>query len=103
VTYLGMRIRTLRGMRNLRSIAKEIEHAAAAKPDGLLRHDTRWYPLIPPHGGMRQYWRDFNALSSNRPWKRSCGTCLPRKPGQRGLAGLRLFAEAKAGVAPRVA
>lgn len=33
VIYLGMRVRTLRGMRTLRSIAKEIEHAAATKPD----------------------------------------------------------------------
>jgi hypothetical protein len=28
VIYLGMRVRTPRGMRSLRSIAKEIEHAA---------------------------------------------------------------------------
>jgi Domain of unknown function (DUF4188) len=62
VIYLGMRVRTLRGMRTLRSLAKEIEDAAAAKPDGLLRHETLWYSLIPPHGGMRQYWRDFDAL-----------------------------------------
>jgi hypothetical protein len=34
VIYLGMRVRTLRGMRTLRRIGKEIEHAAAAKPDG---------------------------------------------------------------------
>jgi hypothetical protein len=72
VIYVGMRVRTLRGMRTLRTIAKEIEHAAAAKPDGLLRHETLWYSLIPPHGGMRQYWRDFDALER---WARS----LPHK------------------------
>jgi hypothetical protein len=40
-------------MRTLRSIAKEIEQAAAAEPDGLLRHETLWYSRIPPHAGMR--------------------------------------------------
>ena len=68
VIYLGMRVRTLRGMRTLRRIGKEIEHAAAAKPDGLLRHEMLWYSLVPPHGGMRQYWRDFDALER---WTRS--------------------------------
>jgi Domain of unknown function (DUF4188) len=72
VIYLGMRVRTLRGMRTLRRIGKEIEHAAAAKPDGLLRHEILWYSLVPPHGGMRQYWRDFDALER---WTRS----LPHK------------------------
>jgi hypothetical protein len=37
VIYLGKRVRTLRGMRTLRAIEREIEHAAAAKPDELLR------------------------------------------------------------------
>jgi Monooxygenase af470-like len=72
VIYLGMRVRTLRGMQTLRSIGKEIEQAATAQPDGLLRHETLWYSLIPPHGGMRQYWRDFDALER---WTRT----LPHK------------------------
>jgi hypothetical protein len=72
VIYLGMRVRTLRGMRTLRSIAHEIERAAAAHPEGLLRHEPLWYSLLPPHGGMRQYWRDFDALER---WTRS----LPHK------------------------
>ena len=62
VIYLGMRVRTLRGMRTLRALGKDVEQAAAAKPDGLLRHERLWYSLIPPHAGMRQYWRDFDAL-----------------------------------------
>jgi hypothetical protein len=72
VIYLGMRVRTLRGMRTLRSIGNEKERAADARPDGLLRHETLWYSLVPPHGGMRQYWRDFDALER---WTRS----LPHK------------------------
>jgi hypothetical protein len=72
VIYLGMRVLTLRGMRTLRLIGKQIERAAAANPDGLLRHETLWYSLVPPHGGMRQYWRDFDALQR---WTRT----LPHK------------------------
>ena len=68
VIYLGIRVRTLRGMRTLRSIGKQIERAANAQPDGLLQHETLWYSLVPPHGGMRQYWRDFDALER---WTRS--------------------------------
>ena len=72
VIYLGMRVRTPRGMRTLRTLAREIERAAAAKPEGLLRHETLWYSLLPPHGGMRQYWHNFDALER---WARS----LPHK------------------------
>ena len=39
VIYLGIRVLTLRGLPTLRRIGNEIEHAAAAKPDGLLRHE----------------------------------------------------------------
>jgi hypothetical protein len=43
VIYLGMRVRTLRGMRTLRTIAKEIEHAAAATRKEL-RSKQEWQP-----------------------------------------------------------
>ena len=72
VIYLGMRVRTPRGLSTLRSLGKQIESAAAARPDGLLRHETLCYSLVPPHAGMRQYWRDFDALEQ---WSRS----LPHK------------------------
>jgi len=72
VIYLGMRVRTPRGLGTLRSLGKQIERAAAARPDGLLRHETLWYSLLPPHAGMRQYWRDFDALER---WARA----LPHK------------------------
>ena len=52
--YLGMRVRTLRGVPTLRSIAKQVARAAAANPDGLLRHEMPWYSLVPPHAGMRE-------------------------------------------------
>ena len=72
VIYLGMRVRTPRGLGTLRSLGKQIERAAAARPDGLLRHELLWYSLLPPHAGMRQYWRDFDALER---WARA----LPHK------------------------
>lgn len=68
VIYLGMRAHSLRGIMTLRRIAGEIEGAAAAGPDGLLRHEAFWFRLLPPHGGIRQYWHDFDALEQ---WARS--------------------------------
>jgi hypothetical protein len=68
VIYLGMRAHSLRGVMSLRRVVGEIERAAAARPDGLLRHETFWFRLLPPHGGVRQYWRDFDALER---WARS--------------------------------
>ena len=72
VIYLGMRVRTPRGLGTLHSLGKQIERAVAARPDGLLRHEMLWYSLLPPHAGMRQYWRSFDALEH---WAR----CLPHK------------------------
>jgi hypothetical protein len=68
VIYLGMRARSLRGMMTLRRMAGEVDRAAAARPDGLLRHERFWFRFLPPHGGIRQYWRDFDALER---WARS--------------------------------
>jgi hypothetical protein len=34
----------------------------AAEPDGLLLHENLTFSLIPPHAGMRQYWRDLDSL-----------------------------------------
>ncbi len=68
VIYLGMRAQSLRGARVLRRIAHEIGDSVAARPDGLLRHENFWFELLPPHAGIRQYWRDFEALEQ---WARS--------------------------------
>jgi hypothetical protein len=46
VIYLGMRIRA----------------AVAQEPDGLLLHENFLFSLVPPHAGMRQYWRDLDSL-----------------------------------------
>ena len=68
VIYLGMRVRTLRGVRTLVGFGPEISAAVAAKPEGLLRHEPIFYSLFPLHVGMRQYWSTFEALET---WARS--------------------------------
>lgn len=62
VIYLGMRVHTLRGLRTLGKAGPRIRRSVAAQPDGLLRHENIIYSVAPPHVGMRQYWRDFDAL-----------------------------------------
>jgi Domain of unknown function (DUF4188) len=68
VIYLGMQVRTLRGLKTLISFGPKISAAVAAKPDGLLLHENVIYSLFPPNVGMRQYWRDFQSLEN---WSRS--------------------------------
>jgi Domain of unknown function (DUF4188) len=68
VIYLGMRVRSPRGLRTLLRAGPRIQRSVAARPDGLLRHENLLYSLAPPHVGMRQYWRDFDALER---WSRS--------------------------------
>jgi Domain of unknown function (DUF4188) len=62
VINLGMRANSLRGLRTLISYGPRINRAAAAKPDGLLYHQAFFFSLLPPHAGIRQYWRDFESL-----------------------------------------
>ena len=38
------------------------------RPDGLLLHEDLIWSLLPPHLGMRQYWRDIDSLER---WTRS--------------------------------
>ena len=68
VIYLGMRVRTWRGILTLLGFGPKIQDGVAQKPDGLLLHENVLYSLFPPHAGMRQYWRDFDALER---WARS--------------------------------
>jgi Domain of unknown function (DUF4188) len=72
VVYLGMRVKRPRGLRTLAWVGPEIKRSVAERPDGLLLHEDIIYSLFPPHLGMRQYWRDFDAMER---WARS----LPHK------------------------
>ena len=68
VIYLGMRVNSPRGLMTLLQFGPRISAAVAAMPDGLLLHENLLYSLLPPHAGMRQYWRDFESLEA---WARS--------------------------------
>lgn len=62
VTYLGMRVQRPRGLVKLVRTGRQIAAAVAGGPDGLLLHENVLFSLVPPHLGMRQYWRDLDAL-----------------------------------------
>jgi hypothetical protein len=62
VIYLGMRVRTVRGLGKLFRTGRQIQAGVAQGPDGLLLHENIVFSLVRPHLGMRQYWRDLDAL-----------------------------------------
>ena len=68
VIYLGMRVNRLTGLKTLMGFGPQISSSAAAKPEGLLVHETMVYSIFPMHVGMRQYWRDMDTLLA---WSRS--------------------------------
>jgi Domain of unknown function (DUF4188) len=69
VIYLGMRVRTLAGIKTLLGFGPRIEKAGAARPDGLLHFETNIiFSMIPLHLGMRWYWKDFESMER---WARS--------------------------------
>ena len=68
VIYLGMKVRRPRGLARLFGLGPQIQKSWKAEPDGLLLHEDLVWSLIPPHLGMRQYWRDFDSLER---WTRS--------------------------------
>jgi hypothetical protein len=68
VIYLGMRVNAFAGLKTLFGFGPKIANAVQAAPDGLLLHENIVFSLFPPHVGMRQYWRDFDALET---WARS--------------------------------
>ena len=68
VIYLGMRVNRWTGLKTLVGFGPQIGRSVEAQPEGLLLHETLLWSLMPPHVGMRQYWRDFDALER---WARS--------------------------------
>jgi Monooxygenase af470-like len=72
VIYLGMRVQQARGLRKLLQTGRQIQAGVAERPDGLLLHENLLFSLVPPNVGMRQYWRDLDALER---WTRE----LPHK------------------------
>ena len=69
VIYLGMRVNAWTGIKTLLGFGPQIKNSVEhTNPDGLLLHENFIMSLIPLHLGMRQYWRDFDALEA---WARS--------------------------------
>ena len=69
VIYLGMRVRTLRGLITLLRRGPEIDKAGAGRPQGLLGYENNIiFGLFPLHLGMRWYWQDFESMEA---WARS--------------------------------
>ncbi len=68
VVYLGMRVNKPRGFARLMGLGPQITKSWKAQPDGLLLHEDMIWSLVPPHLGMRQYWRDLDSLEA---WTRS--------------------------------
>lgn len=68
VIVLGMRVNRLTGLKTLMGFGPRIAQSVADRPDGLLLHENLLFSLRPPHVGMRQYWRTFDALEA---WARS--------------------------------
>jgi hypothetical protein len=68
VIYLGMRVRRPRGMLRLFGLGPQIQKSWKEEPEGLLLHENFIWSLLPPHLGMRQYWRDLDSLER---WTRS--------------------------------
>lgn len=62
VIYLGMKVKSLKGLSALGRLGREIGQAVAAKPDGLLHHENMLFSPFPLHLMMRQYWRDLDSL-----------------------------------------
>jgi hypothetical protein len=68
VLYLGMRVRRPTGLLRMVGLGPQIQRSWKDRPDGLLLHEDVIWSLIPPHVGMRQYWRDLDSLER---WTRS--------------------------------
>src|SRR5215469_3822654 len=64
VIYLGMRVNAWTGLKTLAGFGPRIKNSVDQKPDGLLLHENFIMSLFPVHAGMRQYWRDFDALEA---------------------------------------
>ena len=69
VIYLGMRVRTLAGIKRLLGLGPQINKAGAQRPEGLLHCENGIvFSFFPLHVGMRWYWRDFESMER---WARS--------------------------------
>jgi hypothetical protein len=73
VIYLGMRVNTPKGLKTLLRFGPKIAKSVAEQPDGLLLHENMLFSMMPPHGGMRQYWQDFESVERWAQFVRDTG------------------------------
>lgn len=66
IMYLGLSLRSPRGIPTILKFMRRVRKAVKDRPHGLLLHEPVLFP--PFQVGMRQYWRDFDALEA---WARS--------------------------------
>ena len=85
--YLGMRVQSFKGLKTLFGVGPLINQSVAAKPDGLLLHETMLFSLAPLHVGFRQYWRDLDSLErwTREGIHRDLWTNFLRDPGGTGF------------------
>lgn len=93
VIYLGMRVKSMRGLGRLFKLGPQIQQSGAAHPDGLLNHENLLFGLLPPHAGMRQYWRDFDrsngghaAYRTKRGGRNSCAIAVAPDSGTKRIS-----------------
>jgi hypothetical protein len=68
VIYLGMRVRTLAGVKTVLGFGPKLAQSVKHYPDGLLLHETVIWSVFPLDAGFRQYWRDYESMEH---WTRS--------------------------------
>ncbi len=69
VIYLGMKVRTLRGLTTTFRLGPQIDKAGVGRPEGLLHFENNIiFKIFPLHVGMRWYWKDFESMER---WARS--------------------------------
>ena len=65
IMYLGMKVRTLPGLKTLIGVGPQIDRSGASAPEGLLHYENNIiFKLFPLHVGMRWYWRDMQTLEA---------------------------------------
>lgn len=64
VIYFGLRIQSPRGILTTLRLGKAIDTALHQRPNGLLKHELLLFGLFPFQIGMRQYWRNFEAMEA---------------------------------------
>jgi len=62
IMYLGLSLRSPRGIFTVLKFMHRIRRAVKEKPDGLLLHEP--VVFVPFTFGLRQYWRDFDSLEA---------------------------------------